>query len=514
MNKKKFYQLNNRAQIIIILVLIVVLNVVSSFFYQRLDLTAEKQYSLSPTSKKIVSELDDLVTIKAFITKDLPGRLVPLRQQITDLLSEYNNYSQQKIKIIYQDPADNATIEQEASSLGIPPVQFSQVEQDKYQVANGYFGIAVLYGEKREVLPVVQDATTLEYDLTSAIKRVRSEQKAVVGVYLGNGGKEVAQGQGYDQALKYLTKQYDVLPVDLTSESIPKEIKTLVVIAGENVFNNDQLKKIDQFLMQGNSLLLMAGNVAVSPQLQAKAQSSGLEKLAERYGIKIEQNLVLDASNEMASFNTGYTQFIIPYPFFVKAINAGMNKDSVLVNKLQSITFPWISSLSIQESDTESNKTFYLVKSSSKSWLQTGEYSLHPQQITPPTATDLQPSILAAAKFGAFDSFFSQEQNVTKKTDKARLVVVGNSSFISDMFISRNPSNMVFFSNLVDGLTEDLDLISIRAKNIEERPIKELDNGWRQTIKYLNIFLPSLILAIFGFIRLYVRRREAKKDFI
>jgi len=326
----------------------------------------------------------------------------------------------------------------------------------------------------------------------------------------------VAQGQGYDEALKYLSKQYEVVPVDVAKEEIPAEVKTLVIFSGAGVLNNDQLKKIDQFLMKGNSLLILSGSVAVSPQLQAQAQSNGLDKLAERYGIKIEQNLVLDASNEMASFNTGYVQFIVPYPFFVKAINSGMNQDSVLVNQLQSVTLPWTSSLSIQESNTDSNKTFYLVKSSTNSWLQTGEFNLHPQQQVPPTANDMQPSILAAAKFGSLDSFFAQDQDtkIIKKVDQARLIVVGNTAFINDMFISRNPGNMVFFSNLVDGLTQDLDLISIRAKNITERPIKEMDNGWRQVIKYLNIFLPSLILAIFGFIRLYVRRREAKKDFI
>ncbi|PJC01423.1 MAG: hypothetical protein CO073_03605, partial [Candidatus Komeilibacteria bacterium CG_4_9_14_0_8_um_filter_36_9] len=91
-DQKQFHKANNTVQILIILGIFIVINVLVSFLPVRWDLTEGKDFSISPTTKRIVKELDDVVTIKAYFTNDLPGRLIPLRQQVNDILDEYANY--------------------------------------------------------------------------------------------------------------------------------------------------------------------------------------------------------------------------------------------------------------------------------------------------------------------------------------------------------------------------------------------------------------------------------------
>jgi len=80
--------------------------------------------------------------------------------------------------------------------------------------------------------------------------------------------------------------------------------------------------------------------------------------------------------------------------------------------------------------------------------------------------------------------------------------------------LSSNAENLTFFSNLVDGLTQDLDLVTIRSKTVTDRPLQDISYGWRQTIKYLNIFIPTLAVIIYGFIRSYFRKKETRSDVI
>lgn len=521
--KKQFYKASSTAQILIVVAILVAINILSIFFNVRWDMTQGNDFSISKTTKVIIKNLDDVVTIKAYFTKDLPGRLIPLRQQVEDILDEYVNYSRGNINVSFIDPAGSTELEQEVRSLGIPSVQFSTIEQDKYELANGYLGIAILYEDSKEVIPVVQNTITLEYELTNAIKKVMSEGKLVIAFATGHA--ELSQDTDFVNAVQYLAKQYEVIETDLSSgQLVPDNIKTLIIAQPKETFSERSLYVIDQFLMRGGSILALIDGTKVEVPLQASVLSTGLENLLSSYGIRVNQDLVLDVSNDMASFSSGFVQFFTPYPFFVKAVGQFMNPESVLVNRLESVTLPWVSSIDIIGQAEEGTSLFALVRSTDKAWSQSSSFNLDPQQQFVIPNESRSQFILAAAKFGKFQSFFlgrdipagdsEQSEEVINETLAGRLIVVGDADFAVDGFLRRNSENLIFFSNLVDGLTQDLDLIMIRSKSVTDRPLKELSYAVSQVVKYLNILVPTLIVVIYGFIRFYIRRKESRQDVI
>ena len=91
-----------------------------------------------------------------------------------------------------------------------------------------------------------------------------------------------------------------------------------------------------------------------------------------------------------------------------------------------------------------------------------------------------------------------------------RLVYTGDAEFCSEQQLSRNPSNASLFLNIVDWLTQEEGLISIRSREVVSRPLDEISDGKRQAVKYANIFGPPLLVIAFGVVRWQSRRRKKR----
>lgn len=501
----KFLKNSNFAMTVIIVIgILAVLNFFSYNIFYRFDLTGNKDYSISKVSKNTVSKLGDILNIKVYFSKNLPSQYVNLPQEVGDILDEYANYSGGKIKVEFIDPKDDTELKQKLMIMGIPELQFNVLEKDKYQVVNGYLGIAVQYGDRTEVIPVVQDTNNLEYEITLAIKKVVNKEKTAIGYLTSNG--TLSAEKEIPLAYKNLSEIYNVEQVNLTEQKeISAEIKTLIIAGPKENFNEEELKTIDQFLMKGGSLFVLLDGVKVGDGLKAEKNITGMEGLLEKYGVKLNNNLVLDVSSGMASFNQGFITFSTPYPFWPKVIKTGFNKDNVSTAKLESVLFPWASSIDLETDKIDKdNKISYLAKSSIKSWTLDGEFNLNPQQDFNPT--NQGEKNLAVSIFGKFQSAYGNGS-----TDKGRIVAVGDSDFVSDGFVRQSPDNMIMFQNLVDSLSLDEDLINIRSKGITDRPLKEIEESKKASMKYGNIFGVMVAVVLFGIFRYY---RRKKVDFI
>jgi ABC-type uncharacterized transport system involved in gliding motility auxiliary subunit len=196
-------------QIALILVIVLLLESIFAFLPLRFDATQAKIYSISEVTKKTLKGLDDIVTIKGYFTEELPGYLITVRQNVKDILAEYRNFGGARIKVQFLNPNANDALKSEAQSLGLPAIQFNVVKKDKYEVAQGYLGIAVLYGDRVETIPVVQDTSALEYNLTAAIKKVISGTDFTVGI-LQKTDSLLSEEQDLQALQQILSRQYRV----------------------------------------------------------------------------------------------------------------------------------------------------------------------------------------------------------------------------------------------------------------------------------------------------------------
>ena len=501
---KLFNKTNSTALIIIVIGILAVVNFFSYNIFYRLDLTQNKDYSISKASKKTVADLKDIVNIKAYFSANLPTQYINLRQEVGDILEEYANYSGGKVKVEFIDPEDVESTKQELYQAGIPELQFNVLEKDKYQVVNGYLGMVIKYGDKMQAIPVVENTRDFEYQITSAIKKLTNNEIASLAFWQGNGTVEAKNE--VSAASKKLSDIYNVSLLDFASDKkIPDDLDTLIIIGPKEAFNDEELKGLDAFLMKGGSLVILADGVTVEQGLAATKNDTGLNKILESYGAKLNNNLILDVNNGLASFNQGFVTFSANYPYWPKVIKPGFDQNNAAVAKLEGLVLPWASSIDLTPDKIKDLAVSYLAATTDRALAISDNFNLSPQ--TPISGGAKGKFNLAVSLAGKFNSAFSNPN-----TGAGRLVLIGDSDFINDNFLRNYPDNLVFFQNVVDSLSLGDDLITIRSKGVTERPLKVATESVKAAVRYANIFGLTVIIVLFGMFRYFLRRRKKLID--
>ena len=497
----------SRTALVIIGVILVVVNIIGLNVFGRVDLTDDKVYSLSDASIDLVENLEDPVTLKAFFTEDLPAPYINYRRFLRDKLADYRAYGGSNIQYEFVDPAEDEALQEEANRFRIPPVQIQVIESDNVQLKNAYMGVSIQYAGKREVIPVVQDLSTLEYDITSAIRRLSSDQLPVLGFLTGHGEPPAQQAMGtlYNQ----LGRNY--APKDITvNDSLPmlsENPEALLIIAPTDSFPPHHLQAIDSYLVQGGKVGVLINRVDANLQTgQATVLDTGLESLLAQYGATVSTNLILDKQSSAITVarQQGFftVQQQIEYPFLPVATN--FNPESMMVNRLSDVLFYFASTIDTSAVIPDGVFREPLIYSSSRSQTQEGFFMLQPE-VAQQSAMNEGPYLIGAAYTGSFPSFYGNPNT----SDQGRLVVVGDGDFLNESIVGPIPSNIELGLNMVDWLIQDDALLSIRSKKIQPRSLGETPESIRPWVKNINLIGPILLIVLFGLFRW--RQRKARQ---
>jgi gliding-associated putative ABC transporter substrate-binding component GldG len=518
--------------------ILVIINAFSLNHFTRMDLTEDKRYTVSKSTKKVLSELDDIVNIKVYLSTDLPPYVVMLTDQIKDILEEYKIYSDGNLEIEYIDPSSDPLIQQKLRFMGIPQVRLNTIEKDKVAIANIYMGLAVLYGDNKEIMQTFSDIATFEYDLTSKILRVASPDIKTIGFLSGHGEPELTRGfAAVDQVMK---EQYYTKAVDISGgKKIPDDIAALVVATPKTLSDRD-LFEIDQYLMSGKNIIFMVNTVELNQQggMRGTPINSPVKKLIEHYGVKIGRELVLDQLNANASFKSGMYNILVPYPFWVRTIRKNVEGYHPTINNLESMVFPWTSPLTIDKEKTKNNQVSILARSTNYSWTEGGMFDLSPRENFIPAEDQMSSHVLACAVTGKFKSFFEgkeiptpekqedqekelggnkigepiSDRSIKTSSPDTKIIVIGNSNFVSDNFASQFEGNIAFFQNAIDWFTIGDYLIDIRSRETGDRPLKIVSDNTKVAVRYINTFAVPILVAFFGLFQFYLRRRKKRLE--
>lgn len=508
MNNKKTQAL---IRVALVFVSLVLLNFISVRIFWRLDLTRTGVYTLSDASKTLVRNLDDKVTIKAYFTEDLPAPYNANRRQTLDILNEYKAYAKGNIQFEFINP-EGEKAEQEARESGIPAVEVQVIKDDKFEVKRAFLGLVFFYEDKKEILPVVQNLGSLEYDISSAIKRLTTRVKKRIGYTTGHQEPELSAMQ---RAYQELTKQYDVVPVDLSSATatVPSDIDVLCIIAPQTKFSDSTLYAIDQYIMRGGKVAFLLNKIQATLQQRfAQPLELGIESLLAHYGIRVNNDVVRDAQcaniSVLQQQGPFQIQSQIPFPYLPMA--SAMDRNNPIVKDLQSVIFYFVSSLDTTAAAEKGVHAEVLIRSSKYSGRQTGFFMIDPFHRYTTQELSEQGIPLAAVVTGSFSSYFAGKTPTPQftKSPETRLVVVGDGDFMKDEFLGSR-GNLTFFSNVVDYLADDAGLITIRSKDVVQPPLEQVSDTWKNVIKYGNLSVPPLLVIFYGLLRW--RRRVAWK---
>jgi ABC-2 type transport system permease protein len=502
-------------EVVIVIAIIALINLISLRFFARADLTEGRLFSISESTKQLVRDLDDIVNVKVYFSKQLPPYLTTLTREVGDVLDEYRAYAGGNLVIDFEDPAEDPETEQRVRSLGIPPVQLNIIEKDKAEVMNAYLGIAVLFEDRKEVIPVVQNALNLEYDLTSAILKVANTETKTVGFLAGHEEPDI--NASYEVVRRSLEKQYAIRQVETAGgQAVPDEINTLVIAGSKGLSGWDRFA-IDQFLMRGGRAFFLVDMIDIPEgSLQGVKAETGLDSLLAHYGVVVKPDLVVDRSCGSATFSTGFIRYTLPYMLWPLVTRDGFDQTSPITNQLERLVLPWTSTIEIGDTTRAAPRAVVLARSSPQSWSEERQFDLNPQRNFVPLS-EVAPRNLAVLLGGSFTSYFkgreiprpdsglAWEGRRLDESPDIQIMIVGNSRFIQSDFMGQYPENRTFFLNAVDWLTLGDSLIGIRSRMVTARPLKEIGEKAKASVRFASTFGIPILLIVWGLIRRYAR---------
>lgn len=496
----------NITNLIIFLAIIIFVNLVSISMFYRLDLSKGHIYSLSKTSKSVVKNLDDRLLIKAYFTKNLPEQLADTKRFARDLLSEYQAYSHGKLRFEFIDPTNEDDLKKEAQKNHIQPVQIRMAENDQFTVKEVYLGLAFLYEGKTEVIPIVQNTQGLEYDITGTLKKITSIGQVKVAFFSKDDPDVQAMMQrlrgisnNYQTLREMLSKNYEVQDTDL-NEPIKDDVRTLIFAGIKDSLDEKQLYNIDQFVMNGGNLLVFQDGVDANLQMQsAKVINSNFFDLLKSYGVKISKDIVTDANCNSVNIQRkqGFFSIATPIQYPPLIVVNGINKSSEIVKRLDQIQMIFASSIDTTRMAKGISFTPLLFSSDHSGKIQSPKYDINYMQFMKKNLKEMlkdKSYILAGIYSGKFKSYVDK----TKESKIANIIVVTDSDFITELGAGKNPSNIDFSLNSMDYLSGNKLLISLRSREVQYRPLKDLSNGTRKIVKWINVLLSSILLILFG----------------
>ena len=302
-----FHRINFRNEIkkgVFLISGIFLIGLLSAQLFFRLDLTAEKRYSLTEVSRKLVKTLEKPVNITLYLDGELPAGFRKLQKSIIQKVADYNAYSSQRITITIIDPYQISDVKRrdqlfsELSEKGLQPTDIRQ-NTDQGTITRRIFpGAIVDYGDKQMSINLLKNnpairaeenlnnsIESLEYEFSAAFSELMSTKKQTVAYLTGQGELNEYETHDFTEALaeKYSVKKVSA-ELLLAKDG---QIKTLIIANPTKPFAEKEKFFIDQYLMNGGRILWLIDPVSVS----LDSLSTGYMTLAFPQKLNLEDQL-------------------------------------------------------------------------------------------------------------------------------------------------------------------------------------------------------------------------------
>ena len=550
---------------IVVIVVIIAVNFFASIVHKRIDLTNEKRFTISSSVKKVLGNMDDVAEVTIFLKGDLPAGFKNLSTSAEELLQEFKEYSNGKMsyKLISPDeqmPGTTKTYADTLTSLGVVPinlkVQLKAGEQSQYvypaalvQYKNKILPVNLYSGTQTVITPPELNSSEalLEYKFADAIYKLTENRKPMVAYSVGNG--EPTGDNVVDLVENVLRKNYILFTLNIAKEPvIPDTFKLLMIVKPTASFTEDEKFKIDQFVMRGGKVIWFIDRLqAEMDSLQIKNQviaydrNLNLDDLLFKYGVRINQDLIMDLQSDFLPFSVnGKDQFNFLhwnyFPLFESKQNSLINKNVGLVagrfvNSIDTVNAPAI------------KKTILLSSSANSRTIETpalisGEENRNAPEDDAFKKKDIPAGVLLEGKFTSLykNRVSPQEMDslqqfgtpfLTECINDNKMIIVADGDIVLNGIKERSPlpmgvnsytvgtqyeyqfANKEFVENCLEYLINTANLSEARAKDytlrlLDPKLIAEQKAKWQ----IINLALPVALIIIFGIIYQWWRRKK------
>ena len=537
--------------IVILSIGLILLNVINQSFYTRLDLTSDKRYTLSKTTKDIVSKVDKFLFVTVYLEGDFPSEFKRLqretRQYLEELALENSNI---KINFEAPDKQREALIKR-----GMMPSQLTVEEDGKLSEAIIFPWAEVSFGKRSKVVSLLPNAIVasqdeqlekaienLEYSFSNAINSITQKQQKRIAVLTGNGELQDIYQYSFlsEVSKKYRLAKFTLDSVATNPQQTLQDLTSfdLAIIAKPTQkFTSKEKFTIDQYIANGGKTLWMLDYVQADQdslfangKMLAYPRDLNLTDLLFSYGIRINTTLIKDLYAAQIPVATGkvgnQTQFKNLEWFYHPLV--GGNPKHTITKNVSPVRLQFANQIDTLKNNIK--KTPLLVS------------SLLSQKIGTPSFIELQSiadevvendykngnQLFAVLLEGNFISAYKNrvkpyESGLYKeKATNNKMVIISDGDVSKNQILKGEPfdlnrdkwtnqqfGNKDFLINSIDYLLDDSGLIQLRNKTLTIKTLDKQKAFKERTFwQLLNVVLPLLILLSFGFVFNYWRKKK------
>ena len=504
------------------------------------------EFNLTTKMSKMVSVADTLaglaknekISLTLYLSDELKQLGISGAEEADKIIrSAFDNVNKQNLdRLEYKAVSPSAEdVEALSSKYGIQTVAY----KDRGVAKKAALGLVLEHGEKSYALPLevqrsffgyaIGGLEDVETTLTEGLHSLLSSTKAI-GYIIGHGEVDHTSEDGAVNFEALISGLYELKDIDLNSDNIPAGMNSIIINGPKMDFTEEELYKIDQFLLRGGNVMLFIDGVVDDGRNQSYgignfvANDVNIERLLTKYGIARGKNMIMD-KNCLKDMNPQYGE--LTYYWVPTIHKKQLAKKCVITNNLGYVYLLQSGSLDPAVAKENKNiKVTELAKSSPEAWIQESGITLHPLYITPPAdAASFAQYDLALLLEGKFDSAFDEapaasadESLVTSSFVKSsvmpgKLFVASSSAITTRQVIDENGKSPVsmFLMNVVDYLNGNEDLCTMRTKSLSVNNLTIKSTVAANFWKFFNSFGIAIFVVIAGLIvwRLRNARRHA-----
>lgn len=496
--------------LVLLAAILVAADVILANLPLRVDLTAERFYTLSDGSKAVLAKLDQDVTLKYYVSSsaaDMPMQLKTYAARVQNLLKEYERAAGGHVVLEAYDPKPDSDAEEWAQRYGIEPQTVNPFGNPIY------FGVVAVCGDNEQTLGQLSPRTesTLEYDVTRLVTRVAWPEKPVVGVMtslpdvLGGGqmnpmmmqmGQRPPEGWA---AFAELGKDYEVRAVATDVAAIDDDVKTLVLLHAKNL-SDATLYAIDQFVLRGGKLIACVDPFSIKDMVASRQKQnpmmmqmgggqdgpSTLGKLFDAWGVTFDTSKVTGDLEAATKLNNGQGG-VDDNPAFLSLTQANMDAGDLLVSRLTQVMFPFAGAFVFEKKGMDLTFTPVITTSKENACSvdrMAVQFGGGMKEMIP----DGHARVLAARLSGTFKTAFPKGPDGTNDVSKAlaegkgAVILFADTDFLADDFcvrLMKTPfgsipqlinDNLTLFSNVIEQFAGREELIGVRSRGTTDRP--------------------------------------------
>jgi len=342
-NQRKSYKNQVYRDLIILFITIVLVNYVASFFFTRIDLTAEKRYTLTNTTKNILTHLNDVVYVKVYLDGDLPYGFKRLSNSIKETLDDFRSYAGDNVQYEFINPAESGDkktqkeLFKQLYQKGLTPTNVQEKDDEGKITEKVIFpGALISYAGHEIAVDFLHNSLNLspeenlnasiedvEFTLINAIRKLKNDFGQRIAFIEGHGECKPEEVADITNALsEYFQVEHvrlDSQIYSLTARTLDSNNKVsvfnkydLAIIANpDSMFNEFDKYIIDQFIMYGGKVIWLIDAVdanmdslAYSSTVMATIKNLNISDQLFKYGARVNPNLIQDVQCAIIPVNT------------------------------------------------------------------------------------------------------------------------------------------------------------------------------------------------------------------